>query len=310
MRGVRNTVDGIRVVEIEDPATSGVRVTVATSGICGSDLHMISFGTSPVTLGHEFCGRLDDGTAVAVLPAVRCGRCSRCDAGDPQQCTAVLETMYGTTLDGGLADQVWVHPSCVTPLPVAPGLDVACLVEPLAVALHGVHRSGVVPGARVLVIGGGSIGLCAMAAARHLGGIVAAKANRPERRAAAERLGADPADGTDYDIVLDAAGTQSSMDQAVSLVRPGGTVGILASFWQPVTIGMSLLMKEVTLVPAFTYGHHHGVSEFDEAVQMLDVIPDLPRAVITHRFPLDEAPEAFRVASDATSGAIKVVVEP
>jgi threonine dehydrogenase-like Zn-dependent dehydrogenase len=309
MRGVKNTKDGIRVVEQPD-APTGVRVTVTASGICGSDLHMISFGPSPVTLGHEFCGRLNDGTPVAVLPAVRCGRCSRCRAGEPQQCTAVLQAMYGTTLDGGLADQVWVDPTCITPLPATLGLDVACLVEPLAVALHGVHRAGVVPGARVLVIGGGPIGLCAIALADHLGGIVDAQANRPERQSAAEQLGAVRADGTDYDIVLDAAGTQGSMDQATSLVRPGGTLAILASFWQPVTVSMSLLMKEVTLVPAFTYGHHHGTAEFDDAVRLLGALPDLPLALITHRFPLEDASEAFRVASDPTSGAIKVVVEP
>jgi threonine dehydrogenase-like Zn-dependent dehydrogenase len=310
MRGVKNTEKGIAVVEIPDAVSRGVRVTVATSGICGSDLHMISFGPSPVTLGHEFCGRLDDGSPVAVLPAVRCGRCARCLAGQPQQCTTVLGSMYGTTLDGGLADQAWVDPSCAAPLPPGLGLDVACLVEPLAVALHGVHRAGIVPGARVLVIGGGPIGLCAMAAARYLGGIVDGRANRPERQAAAERLGAGRDRGTDYDVVLDAAGTQSSVDQATALVRPGGTIGVLANYWQPVTIGMSLVMKEATLVPAFTYGHHHGVSEFDEAVQLLGAIPDLPRAIITHRFPLDEAPEAFRLASDPASGAIKVVVEP
>ncbi len=310
MRGVKNTVDGVRVVEIPDPVSKGVQVSVATSGICGSDLHMLSFGPSPVTLGHEFCGRLDDGSAVAVLPAVRCGWCARCQAGEPQQCTSVLGAMYGTTLDGGLADQVWVDAACVVPLPAALSLDTACLVEPLAVALHGVHRAGVAPGARVLVIGGGPIGLCAMAAALHLGATVEGAAHRPERQAAADRLGARRAAGTDYDIVLDAAGTQSSMDQATTLVRPGGTLGILASYWQPVTIGMALLMKEVLVVPAFTYGHHHGVSEFDEAVQLLGEIPDLPQALITHRFPLDEAAEAFRTASDPTSGAIKVVVVP
>ncbi len=310
MRGVRNTPEGIRVVEIPDTPTAGVRVSVASSGICGSDLHMVSFGPSPVTLGHEFCGLLDDGTPVAVLPAVRCGRCSRCRAGEPQQCTAVLEAMYGTSLDGGLADHVWIDPTCAVPLPPSLALDVACLVEPLAVALHGAHRAGVVPGARVLVIGAGPIGLCAMAVARELGASVDGKGNRPERQATAERLGAGSMSGTDYDIVLDAAGTQSSLDQATSMVRPGGTIGVLASFWMPVTIGMSLLMKEVMLVPAFTYGHHHRVSEFEEAMRMLEVIPQLPASVITHRFPLDDAAEAFRVASDPTSGAIKVVVEP
>jgi threonine dehydrogenase-like Zn-dependent dehydrogenase len=271
---------------------------------------MISFGPSAVTLGHEFSGRLDDGTPVAVLPAVRCGRCSRCLAGEPQQCTAVLESMYGTTVDGGLADEVWVDPTCPVPLPSTLALATACLVEPLAVALHGAHRAGVVAGGRVLVIGGGPIGLCAVAVARELGATVDSKANRPERQQAAERLGAGGNPGTDYDVVLDAAGTQSSMDQATSLVRAGGTIGVLASFWQPVAVGMALLMKEVTLVPAFTYGHHHGTSEFDEAIRMLNAIPDLPQAVITHRFPLDDAAEAFRVASDPMSGAIKVVLEP
>jgi threonine dehydrogenase-like Zn-dependent dehydrogenase len=162
----------------------------------------------------------------------------------------------------------------------------------------------------VLVIGGGPIGLCTMAVARHLGGVVEQIANRPERQAAAEQLGVRAANGTNYDIVLDAAGTQSSIDRATALVRPGGTLGILANFWQPVTIGISLLMKEVALVPAFTYGHHHGDSEFDEAVQLLGALPELPRAVITHRFPLVEAHEAFRLASDPRSAAIKVVIEP
>lgn len=310
MRGVRITADGFRLVEMPDSPTIGVRVSVASSGICGSDLHLALFGPSEVTLGHEFCGKLDDGTPVAVLPAVRCGRCPRCLAGEEQQCDAVFGSMYGVSLDGGLADEAWVDPACATPLPPTLALDVACLVEPIAVALHGAHRAGVVAGTRVLVIGAGPIGLCAVTVARGLGASVDALAHRTERLAAAERLGAGPDAGSDYDIVLDAAGTQSSVDQAVTRVRPGGTIGVLASFWEPVTIGMALLMKEVTMVPAFTYGHHHAASEFEEAVRVLDAVPELPESVITHRFPLDDAAEAFRVAADRTSGAIKVVVVP
>jgi threonine dehydrogenase-like Zn-dependent dehydrogenase len=309
VRGVRNTLDGIRVLETPDPPGHGVRVSVASSGICGSDLHMLAFGPSAVTLGHEFCGRLDDGTPVAVLPAVRCGRCSRCRAGEGQQCTEVFGSLYGTSLDGGLADEAWVDPQCAVPLPPSLSLAVACLVEPLAVALHGVHRSGVTPATSVLVIGAGPIGLCAVAVAHALGATVDAEGRRPERQAAAERLGAGRTANAPYDVVIDAAGTQRSMDRAVAKVRPGGTIGVLGSFWEPVALGMSLLMKEATLVPAFTYGHHRG-SEFDEAVGMLEAIPDLPETIITHRFPLDDAAEAFSVAADQASGAIKVVVEP
>lgn len=310
MRGVRNTVDGIRVVTTDGPPAGGARVSVASSGICGSDLHLVSLGPSPVTLGHEFCGLLDDGTPVAVLPAVRCGRCPRCLAGEEQQCSAALGMTYGISLDGGLADEVWVDDSCAKVLPSSIRLDDACLVEPIAVALHGVHRAGVTSGSRVLVIGAGPIGLCAITAARHLGASVDLVAHGPRRIEAGERLGASSSEEADYDIVLEAAGTQASMDKAFERVRPGGTIGVLSNFWEPVTVSFAFQLKEVDLVPAFTYGHHHGVSEFEEAVRMLDATPDLPDAVISHRFSLDDSAEAFRVAADRSTDAIKVVVHP
>ena len=127
---------------------------------------------------------------------------------------------------------------------------------------------------------------------------------------AGERLGAGTSVAAEYDIVLEAAGTQGSLDKAFELVRPGGTIGVISTFWEPVALGIPFQLKEVTLVPAFTYGHHHGTSEFEEAARMLAATPDLPGAVITHRFDLDDAAEAFRVAGDRSTGSIKVVVHP
>ena len=265
MRGVRSTEDGIRVVTTDGNPGEGVRVRVVSSGICGSDLHLISFGPSTVTLGHEFCGRLDDGTPVAVLPVVRCGACRHCLDGREQQCPSSLGAMYGISLDGGLADEVWVDPGCAKPIPDGVSLDHACLVEPLAVALHGINRAGVQPGSRVLVIGAGPIGLCTIAAARALGADVDLVANHGSRVAAGERLGAGTSIAAEYDIVLEAAGTQRSLDKAFELVRPGGTMGVISTFWEPVTLGIPFQLKEVTLVPAFTYGHDHGASEFEQA---------------------------------------------
>jgi len=311
VRGVKMTNDGIQLVgPSSDPVEGDVRIKVASSGICGSDLHMASFGPSWAILGHEFSGRLDDGTAVAVLPVVHCGTCDRCLAGAAQQCRNALGSMYGVSLDGGLADEVWVHPSCAVSLPTGLELEHANLVEPLAVALHGIHRAGVVDGMRILILGAGPIGLCTVAAARQLGASVELEGHRSSRIEVAERLGASLGVGTDYDVVLDAAGTQSSLDRAVELVRPGGTVGILGTFWNPVSLGMAFQMKELTLLPSFTYGHHHGVGEFAEATQILDAVPELSDALVTHRFGLDEAPEAFRVAGDRDEDAIKVVVHP
>ncbi len=310
MRAVRSTDAGIRVVQATDPDPHGVRVTVTSSGICGSDLHLASFGPSAITLGHEFCGRLDDGTPVAVLPAVSCGSCDRCRSGQDQQCAEALGTMYGISRDGGLADEVWVNPRCAKVVEDPLAFEHANLAEPMAVALHGVNRSGLVAGARALVIGAGPIGLCTIAAARSLGASVDLLAHRPRRLEAGEQLGASTSVGNAYDVVLEAAGTQSSMDRAIELVRPGGTVAILGNFWDPVSIGLAFQMKEATLIPSFTYGHHHGVSEFEEAVRLLSAVPELPDAVVTHHFGLDDATEAFRVSGDRATDAIKVVVHP
>ncbi len=288
----------------------GVRVSVVSAGICASDLHLASFGPSPVVLGHEFAGHLDDGTPVAVLPNVPCGHCDRCRSGQDQQCPRAFDSMYGVTKDGGMADEVWVDASCPRVVPPTLDLGDACLVEPIAVALHGAHRAGVGPGMRVLVVGAGPIGLCAVAAARDLGAVVDLLAHRRRRMEAGEQLGARPSEGSGYDIVLDAAGTQGSFDRAVSLARPGGTIGVLATFWDPVVIGPALLMREITLVPAFTYGHHHGISEFEDAVRLLDATPDIPAALITHHFSLDDAAQAFLVAADRSTDAIKVVLHP
>jgi threonine dehydrogenase-like Zn-dependent dehydrogenase len=302
--------EGVGVVDVDPDANPGERVTVTSSGICGSDVHLVGFGPSPVTLGHEFCGRLDDGSPVAVLPTVACGTCDRCVRGEDQQCASVLGSTYGISRDGGLADEARVDSSCLTALPPNLSLDDACLVEPLAVAVHGARRSNIEPGARVLVVGAGPIGLCAVVAARSRGADVDILARRSARIAAGERLGAGTAPGQDYDAVIDAAGTQGSLDSCVERTRAGGTVTILSTFWDPVTLGMGFQVKEVTLVPAFMYGHPEGRSEFEEAVQLLARTPDLPSAVITHRFPLGDAPEAFRVAADHDTGSIKVVIHP
>jgi threonine dehydrogenase-like Zn-dependent dehydrogenase len=305
------TTDGIRVVPPSaDPPEGTVRVSVVSSGICGSDVHMASMGPSSAILGHEFSGTLDDGTAVAVLPVIHCGTCDRCLAGAAQQCRSAFGSMYGFSLDGGLADEAWVDPSCAVPLPDGLAIDHANLVEPLAVALHGINRAGVVDGMRVLVLGAGPIGLCTVATARHLGADVDLEGHRPSRTAVGERLGASMRVGRDYDVVLDAAGTQSSLDRATELVRPGGTIGVLGTYWSPVGLGLAVQMKEVTLIPSFMYGHHHGAGEFAEATGILQAVGDLADALITHHFALDDAAEAFAVAADREADPIKVVVHP
>jgi threonine dehydrogenase-like Zn-dependent dehydrogenase len=311
---------GVRVVDVEAVApahaTDPVRVRVRSCGICASDLHLAEWNL-PVTLGHEFAGVLDDGTVVAVQPNAWCGECDRCQAGETELCRLGADRLHGVSVDGGLADEVVVDRRCLVPLPDGVDPAIGALVEPLAVGTHAAGRVGVEPGDRVLVIGGGSIGLATVAALGARGIDVDLVARHPHQRAGGELLGAgapvaDKGGAEEYGAVVDAAGTQSSLDDAVTRVRPGGTIVVVATYWEPVTIGAALLTKEVRIVPSAMYGHpgHGDVSEFEAAAALLAARPEVVDALVHHRFGLDDAPEAFRVAGDRAAGAIKVLLEP
>jgi threonine dehydrogenase-like Zn-dependent dehydrogenase len=160
------------------------------------------------------------------------------------------------------------------------------------------------------VVGAGSIGLLAVAAARHLGHPVDVAARHPAQQAAAERLGAGTAHGS-YDVVIEATGTESGIVACAELARPGGRVVLLGVFHGSVPVpGGTTLVKELSWVAAMAYGHHHGVREVEAAADLLAAHPDIARILVTHEFPLEDAPEAFRVAADRAAGALKVVLHP
>lgn len=312
MRAVRCPGGTPTVVDVALPVPHGdeVVVRVASAGICGSDLHLLSFGL-PLTFGHEIAGYLADGTAVAIEPIAPCGVCDSCRAGDLARCVRGPAIVLGVGRDGGMAEQCLVPVSALSPLPAGIDPRNGSLVEPLAVAVHGIRRGGVRASDRVAVVGGGSIGLTALVVAQATGATVDLEARHDRQREAAARLGAGEVDGS-YDIVVEAAGTASALARAVDLARPGGTVVLLGSYWDgDVTMpGLSVTMKEVTLVPATMYGRVGPSRDIDVAAAILAARPEVPDAMITHRFPLDAAVEAFAVAQDRAAGAIKVVLEP
>jgi 2-desacetyl-2-hydroxyethyl bacteriochlorophyllide A dehydrogenase len=293
----------------------GVKVKVASAGICGSDLHLLQWNL-PVVMGHEFAGTLADGRAVAVEPITPCGTCDGCLDGDYERCTLGPAMVLGVGHDGGMADECVVPESCLVALPPGVAPRDACLVEPLAVAVHGVRRGGMSGRHRVGVIGGGSIGLAAVAAAQATGALVDLAARHDRQRAAGDRLGAAEmaADAGDapYDVVIEAAGTSSALAQAVERCRPGGTVVLLGTYWDGGVEmpGQTLCMKEINLVPASMYGRSGPSRDIDVAATLLASRAELADVLITHRFPLDAAAEAFATARDRAAGAIKVVLEP
>jgi len=312
MRAVRASGDQVEVVEVPAPTGEGVRVRVRSAGICGSDLHLLgSPFLGPVTLGHEVAGFAPDGTPVAIEPMRPCGRCEFCARGDENLCEQGIGMFFGVGLDGGMADEMQVPARALVPLPA--GLDPAnaCLVEPLAVCVHGLRRVRHHAGQRVAVVGGGNIGLCAVAALRSGGASVALVARHDAQREAGARLGAREEPQGLYDLVIDAAGTRSALATCAELCKPGGTLLLLASYWEGLELpGFAVAMKEVTVVPASLYGREGAVRDIEVATALLARNAEIPKALITHRFPLDAAPEAFATAANRSAGAIKVVLEP
>ena len=298
----------ISVIEKDLPTGSGELITVTSSGICGSDLHMIEAGLSGVVLGHEFGGTTADGRLVAIRPTGECGTCAPCTSGRSQTCSAAGRSLHGMSRDGGLAEFVLADPNQLFEVPSGVDPSSVALVEPLAVVLHGINRANIPAGSRAVIIGAGSIGLLTAAALVDRGINVDIFTRHAHQSAAAEALGAKPIaePGRDYDVSFDAVCSQQSFDACINATRPCGTLLEFGMFWSPVTLNNTLMMKEITVVPSIFYGHNHEHHDFEEAINLLARTPLLIDVVVSHRFALTDAAEAFRVANNRQSGAIKV----
>ena len=311
MKAVRSTEGGVAVVDVEEPPGSGELIAVRATSICGSDLSYIRFG-SRVILGHEIAGVLEDGTEVVVEAIYGCMDCDQCAKGAYNLCPTHGQRALGMNADGGMAESFRAPGPRLVRLPA--GLDVrdAAIVEPAAVSWHALQLAGTAPGRRVAVVGGGALGLLAVAGARRLGGEeVVLEARHPHQKEAGERLGAHTGPAGLYDIVVEAAGTPASLARCGELVAPGGTIVVLGVHFGPVQLDwMPLFHREARLIPSLGYCAHDGGREMEDAAAMLAGDPDIARTLITHRFPIEDAVEAFRVAGDKAGGAIRVVIEP
>ncbi|MEZ0359670.1 zinc-binding dehydrogenase [Mycobacterium sp. SA01] len=309
MRAVRSIQGSATVVDVEEPTGDWPILEVGSASICGSDLGMLSFGL-PVTIGHEVAGTVD-GRTYCVEPTVGCGHCDQCGGGSPQRCRgSAPHGLLGVAFDGGLADRVRVPAECLVPLPDGLPVSDACLVEPLAVSWHALRKVGADATDRVLVVGGGSVGLLAVAAARAMGLDVDLHARHPHQIDAGERLGAGRPDG-EYDVVVEAVGTDEAVADCVRRAVPGGRIAIVGvSHGNRAVPGIPWMLKELTLTASMCYDRGRDSREFVDAAAALAADPVIAATVVTHRFPLADAAEAFRVAADRRSGAIKVVLEP
>ena len=325
------TEDGLDVVDV-DPGpleTGWVRLKVEACGICGSDLHWWHghlrrpLGTSP---GHELAGTVVDGPGgladvrYAVSPNTVCGTCSYCRTGRTNLCNRGGPGL-GLGRNGGLAELVDAPLANLAPIPDGVDPVVASLTEPLAVTVRGVGRAQVGPDSTVLVLGGGTIGLCAALVARDRAGSVAISARHPHQRDAASRLGVTVlgedeavAWGKEHrpDVVIESVGgSADTLDTAIRVVARGGRIAMLGTFSEPRSVDLQrLMMKEVGLLGSFCYGSGDREAEFTTAARLTGRWRDELSALTTHQFPLDAVCDAFATADDKSTGAIKVTLLP
>ena len=297
------------LVDVPSPKGDGARVKVVSASICGSDLHMMASGYfGDLIIGHEFAGVTDDGRAVAIEPLEGCGQCGFCDEGHSIHCESGFSLM-GVMADGGMAEYVNVPVNKLIELPSGLSVTNASLVEPLAVAVHGVDRARVREGDRVQVIGAGPIGLAVGAVLRGRGIPYDITARHPHQQKAAEMLGGRLKRDGHYDVVIDAVGSAASLKQSTTSVKPLGRIGLVGMFWEPTKIEQAFWTKEAELIPAAGYHCKSPSRSFHEARMLLHQYPDIAQALITHRYPLDGVAEAFEAAGNRAAGAIKVVFD-
>ena len=302
-------------------------VRVRAVGVCGSDLHWFAEGAigdakleHPLVLGHEFAGITEDGQRVAVDPAIPCGHCEFCERGHPNLCANLIFAGHGET-DGGLREcMVWSEKSLVR-IPDSISEAEGAMLEPLGVAIHTVDLGKLKAGMTIGVFGCGPIGLLILQMAKLAGAATIIATDKLAHRVeAAKRLGATHAfladegreleelraatRGREVDVAFEAAGTQDAVDTSFAAVTPGGKI-ILAGIPDDDKTSFSASNARrkgltIKLVRRMKHTYPRAIELVSKG--MVDV-----RSLVTHRFPLEEASEAFRVAERREG--LKVLIE-
>ncbi len=325
----------IRTEQVPEPVLEphGIVIRVRACGICGSDLHVYkSDGHDGTIFGHEFSGDVvkvgaevsgirvgERVTAVGFRP---CGTCFWCSQGKTHRCSNMA--LLGYQFPGAMAEYVAIPFAAagrnVFPLPEELSYEDAACVEPLSISLFSVRRGQPVEKETAIVLGAGVIGLNALQVLKAMGAArVLVTGRRPARLAAARLCGGDgvvdaakenvvealtqATSGLGAGLAVECAGVQATFDQAVELTRGGGKILLVGVYekaltWDP----MRVMAKNLTLIGCLG-------GNFPGAIELLRNGKVNAKPYVTHRFPLDQAAEAFKTQLKDPS-AIKVMLIP
>ncbi|MGH8890217.1 MAG: zinc-dependent alcohol dehydrogenase [Acidothermaceae bacterium] len=322
---------GASQVAASEPGAGEVQVAVAYTGICGTDIHIFHGAMDarvkpPATIGHECSGTVaavgpgvsgwSVGDAVTVLPVKSCGSCAACLRGYGHICPQLV--FLGIDAPGSMQNRWNVPAELLVRLPADMRLEHAALVEPTAVAVHDVRRSGLSAGQRAIVVGGGPVGVLIALVAQTTGADVSVVELDATRRELVMKLGLraiDPADdvtalvgeltgGEGADVAFEVSGAQGGVTTAVDVLGVRGKLVMVAIHTQPREVNLHrFFWRELEMVGARLYERR----DFEAAVDHIATGRVAVAELITGVFPLTQASEAF--AALARGGAMKILVD-
>ena len=342
--GLHDGKGSVQVSEVERPAPGprDALVRIRACGICGSDLLLnLEKKTPDVTpSGHEVAGEIVEvgedvdparvGQRVAIDTlghGKACNRCYYCRMGQFRQC---LNKLYGEGVgNGGFAEYIMRRADGCYRLPDDLSWEEGALVEPLAVSIHAVRRGLMSGDETVAVLGSGTIGLTAVAAARAMGaGRILATARHEQQASMAKRLGADEAfppdgpafkdalleatDGLGADLTIETVGgsSEATAVQAIDVTRMQGRVVVLGGYRAPLTVDwLTPLMKEQSIIFSSCYSVMDGRHDFEIAIDLMASGRTPMKQIVTHQFPLAEIQRGFETAYDKSTGSLKVQLQ-
>lgn len=304
----------IQELPLPEPLDHEVIVKVKACGICGTDQHIyhgqpgsaeVQF---PIVLGHELSGEIVQigknvtqfkiGNRVSIDPNMYCGTCDYCRGNRVHLCDNLQA--IGVTRNGGMGEYCAVPAANCYTLPDELSYEEGAMIEPLGCVLHGFNQIKMWPGASVLIIGGGYIGLMMMQVAKMYGAspIVVSEPDSTKHNLAIQ-LGASEAikpeeleskrDG--FDIVIECVGRKESMTQAVNMAKKGGTVllfGVSAPDTKIEVQPFDIFSKELTIKGSFINPHTH-----DLAISLVQQGKIQIKPLLSHQFSMQELPKVM-----------------
>ncbi|CAM3835436.1 alcohol dehydrogenase catalytic domain-containing protein [Polynucleobacter antarcticus] len=305
-------------------------IKIESVGICGSDMHAFH-GHDPrrkpgLVLGHEFSGTIEDlssslfskGQRVTGNPLITCGICEYCRQGRNNLCEN--RTMVGMTRPGAFAQYMSIPTSSLLAIPESLSMDAAALTEPAATAVHAINLSmralhRPIQECRVLILGGGAIGMLSALLLRHYGvyGVTVVEVNPLRRQAISQHVKCTIINPIDekivenaYEFVMDCVGSAVTRNSAMVAVRPGGVmmhVGL--QDWSSEIDMRKLTLAEITLLGTYTY----STVDLQATVKLLEQHAFGDLSWVEKRS-LDDGPEAFDDLHAGKTASAKVLLKP